>query len=367
VLKVTQYYATALNGDFGTARSVRGWCEGLASAGANVRLVVDGDAIRLPPPKGVECVPMAHVLRGRRRIPAKLEPLTGQADVVILHGGWTVDNLVVGAWAARKGIPYVVTAHGVYNARVLGRRKVALKRAWNALLERRHLSRALAVHCFFREERDDLERLGVLPSMVVAPTGFAPPAGLKWKGGGGYLLWLGRYDPECKGLDLLLEALHLLPANERPPLRLHGPDWHGKKRSVADLNVKLGLEEWVTVGEAIYGEEKSRLLEDATGFVYPSRWDACPTAILESASSGIPTLVTPYPLGNLLASRGGAVLAEATAESVAAGLKRILSSEAPEVGRKGAVVVRESLSWHVVARSWLEQVEALLADRATSS
>src|SRR2546427_8301285 len=51
--------------------------------------------------------------------------------------------------------PYIVTAHGVYHPRVLRRRKVALKRAWNLLIEARHLSRALAVHCFFPEERDD--------------------------------------------------------------------------------------------------------------------------------------------------------------------------------------------------------------------
>ena len=56
-----------------------------------------------------------------------------------------------------------------------------------------------------------------------------------WDGGsGGYVLWLGRFDPEHKGLDLLLQALALLPSRERPTLRIHGPDWRGRKQKVRE-------------------------------------------------------------------------------------------------------------------------------------
>ena len=34
-----------------------------------------------------------------------------------------------------------------------------------------------------------------------------------------------------------------------------------------------------------------------------SRWDACPNAVLEAVALGVPTLVTPYPLGRFLARR----------------------------------------------------------------
>jgi glycosyltransferase involved in cell wall biosynthesis len=361
MLEVTQYYPTALRGEFGTARSVRGWSEALAGAGARVRLVVDSAAMGLPVPGGVECVPIAHALRGRMRLASELEPLTMSTDVLVLHGGWVLDNLVVAAWAARRGVPYIVTAHGVYHPRVLQRRKVALKRAWNLLAETRHLSRALAVHCFFPEEQDDLRGLGFDGPTVLAPNGFAAARPGRWKGSGGsHVAWLGRYDPECKGLDLLLEAMKLLPAPQRPHVALHGPDWHGGRGFVTRLCARLGLEEWVTVGEPVYGEDKCRFLEQASGFVYPSRWDACPTAVLESASWGIPTLVTPYPLGRFLAARGGALLAEPTVPGVAAALAKLRSPEAEETGRRGAELVRELLSWESVSRSWLEQVETLL-------
>src|SRR2546427_404123 len=190
MLEVTHYSPTALSGEFGTARSVRGWSGALAGAGAHVRLVVDAAAMGLPVPAGVECVPIAHALRGRVRLASELEPLTRRTDLLVLHGGWVLDNLVVAARAAQRGVPYIVTAHGVYHPRVLRRRKVALKRAWNLLIEARHLSRALAVHCFFPEERDDLRGLGFEGPTVLVPNGFAAAPNEGWGGSGGpHVAW----------------------------------------------------------------------------------------------------------------------------------------------------------------------------------
>jgi len=217
------------------------------------------------------------------------------------------------------------------------------------------------VHCFFGEEQDYLRRLGVDVPVVVAPNGFSVDGATTWQGSReGNVVWLGRFDPECKGLDLLLAAMRLLPRDERPRLAMHGPDWNGQKSIVIRLTGELGLEDWVTVGEAVYGDDKSRLLESAAGFVYPSRWEAFGLSVVEAVSLGIPTLVTPYPLGRFLAGEAGAILAELTAPALADGLRRLRAPESVEVGKRGAALVREAFSWNVVAESWLEQVEGLL-------
>jgi glycosyltransferase involved in cell wall biosynthesis len=101
------------------------------------------------------------------------------------------------------------------------------------------------------------------------------------------------------------------------------------------------------------------MLAAASGFVYPSRWDACPNSALEAVSIGLPTLVTPYPLGRYFASHRAALLAEANAAGLADGLRRLGSPDAAEVGARGAELVRAELAWDAVARSWLEQAEAL--------
>ena len=61
-----------------------------------------------------------------------------------------------------------------------------------------------------------------------------PPLGLRLREDqalqpGPDVLWLGRFDPTHKGLDLLVDAVRSLAPHERPRVRLHGPDRRGGK------------------------------------------------------------------------------------------------------------------------------------------
>lgn len=359
-MNVTHYSSGGIGGDFGTANALRGWCEALSRAGAQVRLLFNGRTDSGRRLDGVECVPLRHRGRHRFRVPLGLADALSGTDVLVLHGGWVVGNNLAAALAAHRGVPYIVMPHGAYHPRVL-RRRAPAKLAWAALSERRYLNKALAVHLFFADEEEGLRALGVDPPVLVAPNGFSPLDGFVWRGDqDGYVLWFGRFDIEGKGLDLLLDCMALLPAADRPHLRLHGPDWRNKKKEVLGLVDRLALRPWVTVGEAVYGRQKWELLAGAAGFVYPSRWDAAPMAVLEATSAGVPALVTPYPLGRALAEKGAAILTEATPESVAAGLRQLVSPPARLVGGRAAVVVRECFNWEVSARKWLDQTSALL-------
>jgi glycosyltransferase involved in cell wall biosynthesis len=170
---------------------------------------------------------------------------------------------------------------------------------------------------------------------------------------------LGRFDPEHKGLDLLLEGLQQISIEERPVVRIMGPDWRGRKAFVTRMVRRLGLSPWVQVGKPVYGAAKKQILAEADAFVYPSRWDACPNAVLESAAMGIPTITTPYPLGRYLADRGGSLLATSSAEGLARALLAAAAPGAAGIGRAGADVAARDLTWDAVARSWLAQAETL--------
>jgi glycosyltransferase involved in cell wall biosynthesis len=294
------------------------------------------------------------------KAPVGLERAFEGADVVVLHSGWTYYNVRAGATARKLGIPYFLEPRGAYDPSIVRRRPLA-KRVWWVMLERRLVFGARAVHLFFEQERPHLSALGYSGPVLIASNGVEAPQQDLWDGGtGGYILWLGRFDPEHKGLDTLLAAMKSLAPDRRPELRLHGPDWRERKLSVETMIRELGLHDHVRVGPAVYGDEKRRLLIQAAGFAYPSRWDACPNSVLEAVSLGVPTLVTPFPLGRYLAARQGAFLAEATPRSLGEGLQKLLSSEAPAVGRRGAEITRTQLSWDQVADRWLAQARALL-------
>lgn len=359
MMRLVRYYPRALVGNGGMTNSVKEWSRGMVNQGAHVVIVCE-EGVKPPTEDRLEWRPIPHSGRNGLKVPLGLEGAFDGADMVVLHSGWTYHNVRAAATARKLGIPYVLEPRGAYDPSIVNRRAL-VKRVWWTALERRLVLGARAIHLFFEQERPHLGALGYGGPVLIAPNGVNAPREDRWDGGsGGYLLWLGRFDPEHKGLDTLLEAMKSLPAASRPELRLHGPDWRGRKRRVEMMVRQLGLQERVRVGPAAYGEEKRRLLIQAAGFVYPSRWDACPNSVLEALSLGVPTLVTPYPLGCHFAARQGVFLTEQDPASLARGLQRLLSADAPATGKRGAEITRTELSWDQVAQTWLAQARALL-------
>jgi glycosyltransferase involved in cell wall biosynthesis len=339
--------------------AVRRWSQGLVNAGAEAVIVFDRGID--PPVNGkVEWVRVKHVGRTGMRFPIDLERAFRGADLVVLHSGWVPHGIRAASVARKMNIPYLLEPRGAYDPHIVGRKRVVKKTWWTAW-ERDLVMNARAIHVFFESEQAHVRALGYPGPFVVASNGVEVPPDSAWDGGSGrYLLWLGRFDPEHKGLDLLVQAVSMIPEEERRELRLHGPDWRSRKQSVGEMIDSLGLNDWVKIGDAVYGETKRDLLTMAAGFVYPSRWDACPNSVLESVAMGVPTLGTTYPLATYLASHGGALSSDVTPSSIAGGLKRLLGEEASGIGAKGARIAAERFNWDQVARSWLLQVEALL-------
>jgi len=363
-VRIVHYYHWALRGEFGTSIAVRGWCQAVAAAGEDVALLASADGATVAPPQAVEVLSLRS---GPNDLPSprSLVHAFDGADLVVLHGGWDVRNTAAAVAARRGGSPYLVTPHGAYYPQVFDRRKARLKRTWWDLVERRYLGAAWAAHLFFEVEASHLAGRGAELPLVIAPNGFIAPKGVRWQPAeDAYLLWLGRYDPEHKGLDLLLDAVARVPEAERIPVHLHGVDWHGMRSVVARMARERGLEASVRVEGPVYGDAKWEVMAGARGFLYPSRWDASPIAVVEAASIGVPTLVTPFPVGAFLASRGGAIEADADPDALARGLRALVDPAAAAVGERAVEVIRDELSWSRVARSWRTQVRRMLLDGA---
>ncbi|GGI05452.1 glycosyltransferase [Egicoccus halophilus] len=357
-MRIVNYHPRARVGDGGITNSVRRLAEAWARQGAVPVIAFDGRG-RPFDEDGVRWWPIRHVGRGALRVPVDgLGPLGG-ADWLVLNSAWTAANLRLGAAARRQRVPYVLAPRGAYDPLILQRRARA-KRVWWQLGERRLVADAAAVHVFFPEQGRHLDELEVPVRLLVAPNGVVPPGHTSWDGGsGGYVLYLGRYDPEHKGIDLLLRACAALPAGRRPQLRLHGSDWRGGRVRVEGLVADLGLADVVTVGPPVHGEHKWRVVARARGLVYPSRWEGFGNSLAEAAALGVPCLATPYPLARELGAAGACLVVPPTVEDLADGLRRLIAPQAAAVGQRARRHVAEHLGWDQVAASWLRQLAAL--------
>lgn len=363
-MKILRYYPRAWTGDGGITNSIRRISEATVRAGHEVRVAID-DARELKQDAAFTWVPVPHVGPSRLRRPLGMDTLLADVDLLVLHSAWTLHNVRAGAAARRLGVPYVLEPRGAYDPSIFRRRRFLKRAAWQSV-EQTLVHGAMAVHVFFESEVEHLRAIGFTGPVVVAPNGITIPSGARWDGGsGGYLLWIGRFDPEHKGIDLLLRAVHAMAADERPVVRLHGPDWVGGKARVEALVDELDLRGTVAIGPPVYGDTKWQLISAARAFCYPSRWEGFGNSAAEGVGAGVPTLVTPYPFGRWLSGRGAAIMADATVEGLVDGIRRVLSPRGVEVAKVGSQLLREELSWDAVARSWLRQVEAIGAKRRT--
>ena len=354
-MRIVHYYPPALFGSGGAAQSVKGWAEGMAEAGADVVVATDGG--RYGPQGSFRWadVTFAHPRRVQR--PSGLEDVIRAADVLILHSGWTLHNVWAARIARKVGVPYVITPHGSYAPEVIQRNRLK-RRVWMNLAEHRFLQSALALHLFFEAERDAVRSLGFDGPVITAPNGVAVPEGWGWDGGsGGYLLWMGRFDVECKGLDVLTEAVALLP--DTPLVRLHGPESREKNEfsnHIRDRN----LQDRVVIGEHLGGEQKWATLAQARGFVFLSRWDAHSIAVMEAAALGVPLLLSQTTaIGRMMSDKGAGRLVSHVPAEVAAAFLEMFRHDGL-IGARGRALIRESFTWPAVAGRLLSQLRGLL-------
>ena len=364
-MRIVHYYPGALDSS-GVTVALWEWALATARAGVDVRVLHGGHH---DPPRrpafgqyeesrtliDLERVPHSGSHRLLRH-PTDLEKRLVKGDVLVLHEGWVTANLVAGRAARRAGIPYIVMPHGVY------------KPAWRSYLkpprvireevERRLLEHARAVHIFFGSEGVDVQTLAPRSRLMVAPTGFSRevPA---WTGGGGYLAWVGRYDPQHKGLDLLVEAVGMLPANERPHVILHGYDYRGGQERLSEQIARQRLGEWIEVKGLIQGEARLDFLRLADGNLHPSRWESHSMALLESLAIGVPTVATScMDVSAELRCERAAIMVDPTPSSIAEGILQLPERRA-ELSRNGRHLVASTFSWAKLMPRYLEELERL--------
>ena len=303
-------------------------------------------------------------------LPARLvrDLLSWQPHILHLHGVHISQNLVLGRRAGRAGVPYCVTVHGML-AGAARRRRRWLKQA-AAVVERPFLDRAVFVHAVSPDEAHDLREYGAQAPVVIAPNAIdveelAPtasaPSSLSGPPGPAEerveFLFLGRLDPEQKGLDLLLQGFARAGLSG-PILTLVGPSWRESRSSLEALADRLGIRSQVTFTGPLHGAAKIDRLGSASVFVQTSRWEGLSFSLLEAAALGKPALLTRAsdPQGSF-AEADAAVVVEPDPESIGSGLRRfarMAATERVEMGRRARALVQREFSWRTTAATLID-------------
>ncbi len=296
----------------------------------------------------------------KRTLREDFHTLVDHADGVHIHGIWEVSTWVAAQAARSRGVPYVVSAHGMLERWALGQK--ALKKAvYGALIERPTLKRAACLHALTQAEAEDYRRFGCTAPIAVIPNGVRVPSVVtsdlflrqhRELEGKRIVLFLGRIHAK-KGLDLLVRAWREV-ADEHPEahLVLAGPDFEGTRARIAALIEAEGLGDQILLPGMLRGEQKWSALAAAECFVLPSFSEGLSISVLEAMGVGVPVIISTQCNLPEVAEVGAGWVIPAEGKALASALLSMLGQSPAsnqETGGRGRVFVRERYNWGTVA------------------
>lgn len=296
------------------------------------------------------------------------------AQLIHNHGLWMFPNRAARIAATGAGIPLVCSPRGMLDdwSRRRSRRFKAL--VW-ALWERRNLAAVRLFHATSELELRALRAAGLRTPVAVIPNGVELPASttpaqraaartdLGIGSGQRMLLFLSRLHAK-KGVLPLLEGWALArPQMQDWRLYLAGPDLDGHGETVRQTIARLGLDAQVQVCGMLEGAAKTTALQAADAFVLTSHSENFGIAVAEAAAHALPVLVSDQIPWHALVQAGGGWRTAITAQSIAAALRTLAATAAPELHQRGTLArqfVTEHYAWPAIGAQMLESYRWLL-------
>lgn len=290
----------------------------------------------------VRAVPGLPIIAGGGRLAEAL----ADVDVVHLHQPWCPWLVQVGLACRARGIPYVVSLHGMLDRWSMSQ-GAAKKRLHLAVAGRRMLESAAAIHFTAEEERAQAmawfrpARSAVIPCVVdLKPYAMPPDPGLARSrfglaSGVRRLLYLSRIHPK-KGLLHAVGALSGVRADFDAELCIAGDRQDESYARLVEREAEaLGVRDSVRWLGHLDGDLKRSLYAASDVLVLPTSQENFGLVLFESLLCGTPVVTTHgVDAWRELESSGAAWITQAAAGPAAAAVKAVLGTDRAEISRR---------------------------------
>jgi glycosyltransferase involved in cell wall biosynthesis len=195
--------------------------------------------------------------------------------------------------------------------------------------------------------------------IIVAPNGVSGTLLAQPRREGKELLWVGRFDVEQKGLDVLLDAVGIL-AGKRGDVSLRLVGRGGDERAVRALIDQRGLDKVVIVEMGAGPAAVAERLAEARIVVFASRFEGVSLAFLEAMAAAAPIVATD--VGGLphVAGETARLVPANDAGALASAIGTLLDdATARQALGQAARAAAAPYNWDVVVPRHLEFLEAI--------
>lgn len=277
----------------------------------------------------------------------------------LIHAHWWFPNGVAASWLSRmSGVPLVTTLHGT-DVRMA--RNIPVSRpAFRHVMQ--HSAAVTTVSRWLAEEAQSIVSMKapIVAPMPVATSLFTPGSTTERST---RLLFVGRLMGQ-KGLDILIDALAMLPADIGLDVVGDGPD----REALSARASSAGLGQRVTWHGAVKQHELPAFYRRAAALVVPSALEGlglvaveaqlCETPVVAFASGGLTDVIRGDSTGVLVQERNAGALAAALAGLFAR------DDRGASLGQAGRLHALATFAPESVAKRYVGVYQAALGQRA---
>ncbi|MCW1968583.1 MAG: glycosyltransferase [Anaerolineae bacterium] len=353
----------------GMSRAALDMCRLLAAAGMDVTLVsTDDDG-----PNGRLSAPLQQPVRtdgyttlyfSRQTRPYSVSlPLwqwlnahVAEFDVCHLHGVFSFASDLPARVARRRGVPYVITPHGILCNYGMTQRRSRLKQWFVRALVGPNLRQAALVHFTTEMERRESSRWGAMRRFEIVPYCLdllSQPQTMQNRSG---LLFLARIDPK-KGLDLLFDALARLQHEQIcPRLIIAGSGADDYVASLKALAAQLGISEQIVWAGFADEARKQQLFAEAEAFILPSYSENFGIAPVEALAAGLPVIITePAAVSEAMGAAEAALVTPCDSAAIANAIRQLIANPPLQqrLRQNGLQLTRDYFSSAATVARWV--------------
>ena len=289
-------------------------------------------------------------------------------DLVVFESLYYWDDIIFAKQCKKSHIPYVVVPRSALTKQ--GQSQKHLKKLiGNTLFFKKVIKNAAAIHYLTQKEYKDSGSIWNKRYFVV-PNGFESKynkqrtfnVSKKIKG-----LYIGRFDPYQKGLDLLVEACLIIKEEmirNGMVIELYGPERQGLKKEYQTKIKDLGLDSVLHImnQEGIFGEEKERVINNSDFFIHTSRFEGMPMAVIEALCCGLPCVVTTGTnMAEAIENNKAGVGCKTNTASISEAIKRVIKDKSllSDYSRN-ALRLGSEYNWDKIAHQTHAEYEKIL-------
>ncbi len=288
----------------------------------------------------------------------------------------------LGAYYAKKfKKPYVISPRGNLMREPLAMKSPLKKKLYLALIEKRNLAGAAAIHFTTESEKEEYHVTGLpLREAIMIPNGLDPDELQSYYGAQSHkidfrkkfgigknkkvVLFLGRLNWK-KGFDTLIPAFARI-AKEEPDavLVIVGRDEDGYKKTIDVLIAKHNvLRGRVIFTDMLLGDDKIAAFHESQAFVLSSYSENFAMSVIEAMYFKLPVVITKnVGIAPSVARAGAGLVINKDEKELAEAILRILHNQklAGEISVKGTQLVRKEFLMPRIIERWVSAYQDLI-------